>query len=335
MRIIFRFYLVIAGLIFLSGCFIQKKEKMGSAEIYSDSLKETLNGNFSIEVLGEGYDWSEGPLWIPSENMLLFSDVPRNTVYKWTIAGGVVPYLNPSGYTGTKDRPGEIGSNGLALHPDGKLVLAQHGDRRIAIMDSPLNTGFPNFITIADRFDKKRFNSPNDLCITQEGIIYFTDPPYGLPKQENDSSRELLFQGVFKIESGGEVKLMTDALSRPNGIALTPDQKQIIVSNSDPEHAVWYIYDLDEEKNFSNERILLDVTDSLDEGSGLPDGFTIDKSGNIFASGPGGIWIFNLNGEVLGKIKIKTTASNCALSADEKTLFITADSYLLKVKIRN
>jgi gluconolactonase len=327
--------LVIPGLIILWGCFITKKVKMASLEIYQESFKEIVNGNLNVEIIGEGYKWSEGPLWVESEKMLLFSDVPGNVVYKWTAAGGTVPYLSPSGYTGTKERPGEVGSNGLALNADGKLVLAQHGDRRIALMDGPVHTGFPSFISLADRYQGKRFNSPNDLCIASDGTIYFTDPPYGLPQQEKDPSKELPFQGVFKIVPGEKPELMTDGLSRPNGIALTPDERQVIVSNSDPDNAAWYIYDLDENKNFINGRVLLNVTDSLHHGPGLPDGLKIDSKGNIFATGPGGIWIMNLNGEVLGKIKIQSTASNCALSGDEKTLFVTADKYVLKLKIKN
>lgn len=308
---------------------------MGSIEAYNGNLKLIITGNPSIEILGEGYEWSEGPVWVESERMLLFSDVPRNTVYKWTSTAGVIPYLNPSGYTGGKERAGEVGANGLALSPDGSLILAQHGDRRIAKMESPITMGFPHFSTIADRYQKKRLSSPNDLFITSDGIIYFTDPPYGLPQQDKDPLKEIPFQGVFKIDTSGMVTLMTDSLTRPNGIAITPDGKQAVVANSDPKKAAWYIYDINELGNFTNGRVFHDATDSLQHAQGLPDGLAIDKNGIIFASGPGGIWIMNLEGKLLGKIKINALVSNCALSGDEKTLFITADSYLLKVKLKN
>jgi gluconolactonase len=268
--------------------------------------------------------------------MLLFSDVPKNTIYKWTEEKGVEVYLTPSGYTGSvPSESKEPGSNGLTLDNNGKLVLCQHGDRRVARMDAAFNSPAPTFTTIADRFDGKKFNSPNDVIGTSNGEYYFTDPPYGLPKQENDSTREISFQGVYKVSANGNVTLVTDSLTRPNGVALTPDGKTLIVANSDPAKATWYAYDILADDSIGNARVFYDATEIGKSEQGLPDGLRIDKKGNVFATGPGGVWIFDSTGKVTGKIKLPVSAANCELSEDEKTLYITADNYLLRVKMRN
>lgn len=308
---------------------------IGAIERLDASLDAIVNNDAKIEILAEGYEWTEGPLWIESEKMLLFSDVPKNTIYKWTEKDGAEVYLNPSGYTGTTpSKSKEPGSNGLTLDNAGHLILCQHGDRRIARMDAPFNSPKASFITLADRFEGKKFNSPNDAFVRKNGDIFFTDPPYGLPNQENDSTKETSFQGVYKISSAGAVQLMVDSITRPNGIAFTPDEKTFIVANSDPAKAIWYAFDLAENDSIINQRIFYDATETAKTESGLPDGLKIDKQGNIFASGPGGIWIFNKDGKVIGKIKIPAATANCALADDDKTLYVTSDMYLIRVKLR-
>jgi gluconolactonase len=260
--------------------------------------------------------------------------VPQNRIYKWTEANGKEIYLTPSGYTGAAKRGGETGSNGLALHPKGQLVLCQHGDRQVGIMLAPVEAPKPIFDTLAKKYNGKKFNSPNDLVFDSKGTLYFTDPPYGLEKNMDDSSKELPFQGVYSVRDSGLVTLLVDSLTRPNGIALTPDEKHLLIANSDPQKPRWYIYDLKSEGRVENGRIFYDATEALKRDKGLPDGLKIDRNGNVFASGPGGIWIFNRNGTLLGKIKFPEFVSNCALSADEKVLYITADAYLLRVRMR-
>lgn len=308
---------------------------IGSIERLDPALDEIISKDAQIEILAEGYEWSEGPVWIEAEKMLLFSDVPKNTIYKWTEEGGAQVYLTPSGYTGEEPSASrEPGSNGLTLDTNGRLVLCQHGDRRVARMEAPLNDPKPNFVTIADRYQGKRFNSPNDVVVRSNGDVFFTDPPYGLPNQENDSTKEIPFQGVYKVSTAGTVTLLVDSLTRPNGIALTPDEKTVIVANSDPAKAIWYAFDLNENDSVTNARIFYDATEAGKSEKGLPDGFRIDQKGNIFASGPGGVWIFNKEGKVIGKIKIPEATANCALTPDEKTLFLTSDMYLIRVKLR-
>ena len=316
--------------------FSQKETKtIGSIERIDPALDAIIQNDPKVEVIADGFEWSEGPVWIKEKNMLLFSDVPTNTIYKWTAEKGKEVYLTPSGYTGTeKHYSNEPGSNGLTLSGEGKLVLCQHGDRRVVLMDAPLNAPEPKFITLADNYQGKKLNSPNDAVFRSNGDLFLTDPPYGLPKQENDSSREIPFQGVFKV-SNGVVSLITDSLTRPNGIAFFPGEKTLIVANSDPAKATWYAFDLLENDSIANARIFYDATENAKTEKGLPDGLRIDKQGNVFASGPGGIWIFNKEGKVLGKIKISEATSNCVLADDDKTLYATCDMYVVRIKLRD
>lgn len=312
---------------------MKETKTTGSIERTDPALNNIIKEDAVIEVLAEGYDWSEGPVWVESQKMLLFSDVPKNVIYKWTEEKGAEEYLTPSGYTGsTPSESREPGSNGLTLDGEGRLILCQHGDRRIARMDAPYDQPAPNFVTLADNYDGKKFNSPNDIAHRSNGDFFFTDPPYGLPKHAEDPTKEIPFQGVYKISADGKVTLLVDSLTRPNGIAFTPDEKTLIVANSDPEKPVWYAFDLDENDSLTNARIFYNAKGA--EGPGLPDGFKIDKQGNIFASGPGGIWIFDKDAKVLGKIKLPSPTSNCALADDDKTLYITSDAQLLRVKMR-
>ena len=306
----------------------------GSIDRLDAAFDALVKEDASIEIVAEGFEWSEGPLWIEEQKMLLFSDVPTNIVYKWTEENGKETYLTPSGRTGSLPYGNEPGSNGLTLNPEGKLVLCQHGDRRVALMDAPLAAPAAKFVSVADNFEGKKFNSPNDAVFNSKGELFLTDPPYGLPEKENDKTREIPFHGVYKV-SGGISKLITDSISRPNGIALFPGEKRLLVANSDPAKPIWYSFDISEDGSASNASIFYDATEAAKTEKGLPDGLKIDKNGNVFASGPGGIWIFNQGGKLLGRIKIPELVSNCAFTADEKTLFVTADMYLVRVKLRD
>jgi gluconolactonase len=326
-------------LLILSGCATTDKkiavDNIGSIERLDSAVNEILGRQPRIEIIGEGYKWSEGPVWVASENMLLFSDVPNNIVHKWTEAKGVENYLTPSGYTGTGAYSNEPGSNGLTLSPDGKLVLCQHGDRKVVYMDAPFDNPQPKFVTLTDNYQGKKLSSPNDVVFRSNGDMFFTDPPYGLPKQAEDPTKEIPHNGVYKV-SGGTTSLIVDSLTRPNGIAFMKGEKTLLVANSDPEKVRWYAFDLDEKDSVINSRIFYDATPESKAGDhGLPDGLRVAKSGHVFATGPGGIWIFDEKGKVLGKIRINQPTSNCALSADEKTLFITANMYLVRVNLRD
>jgi len=286
-----------------------------------------------VEVIAEGFKWVEGPVWVESQHMLLFSDIFKNRIWKWTAQKGQEIYLEPSGYTQATPRGMELGSNGLAINSKGQLVICQHGDRRIAVMDAPLDQPKPLFTTLADGYRGKKFNSPNDLAIKSNGDIYFTDPPYGLEKGADDPKKESPYQGVYKIATDGTVTLLIDSLTRPNGIAFFPGEKSLLIANSDAEKPYWYRYDLDQQGNLINGRIFYDGTIAFQKEHRGPDGMKIDKKGNVFAPGAGGVWIYNKKGKALGRIKTNVVTSNCAFSADYKTLFITAAHYVLKVDL--
>lgn len=324
--------LTILILLFLVACKVTTESRtFGSVDRMDPELDNIIEREATIEVLSTGYEWSEGPVWIESENMLLFSDVPTNKVYKWTASDSIELYLQPSGYTAEEaSKSNEQGSNGLALNSAGQLVLCQHGDRRLAIMDAPLDAPQPSFVPVADNFEGKKFNSPNDVAIRKNGDYFFTDPPYGMPKGE---TQQIPFQGVYKV-SNGVVTLLVDSITRPNGIAFMPDEKTVLVANSDPEKAIWYSFDLTADGMFTNAKIFHDATEAAKGENGLPDGLKVDQQGNVFATGPGGVWIFNREGKILGKIKIPAATANCALSPDEKILYMTADSHLLRLKMR-
>ena len=310
---------------------VEETSSLGSIERTDPSLDNIIDPSAKLEILSDGYVWSEGPVWVESEKMLLFSDVPTNTVYKWTEEDSIEVYLKPSGYTGEgPSNSPEEGSNGLALTADGKLLLCQHGDRRLAFMDAPLNSPGPTYTTVVDRYDGKRFNSPNDVAIRRNGDYFFTDPPYGHPK---DLPREIPFQGVYKV-SNGNVTLLVDSVTRPNGIAFFPGEKTVIIANSDGKKPFWYAYDITENDSLVNGRIFYNAAEASKTERGAPDGLKIDRQGNVFATGPGGVWIFDKEGTVLGKIKLPVASANCAFADDEKTLFITADNYLLRLKMR-
>ena len=305
---------------------------MGIIERMDPTLDSIIQSGAVPEIIAKGFEWTEGPLWLEDKKALLFSDVFANKIFKWTEEKGVEVFLSPAGYTGKMLRSGELGSNGLLLNKEGKLVLCQHGNRQVAMIND-INNASPNFTTLAASYQGKKLNSPNDAALQENGDIIFTDPPYGLENKMADRLKELPFQGVYKIKSSGEVVLMCDSITRPNGIAFFPGQKEVLIANSDSTKPFWYLFDL---KNDSlvNGKIFYDASTSIAEGKGLPDGLKIDKNGNVFAAGPAGIFIFNRQGKLLGKIKLPVAPSNCAFSPDEKTLFITATNYVLRLNLR-
>lgn len=313
----------------------KKFKTTGKLERFDPSLDEIISKDAQAEIIAEGFDWSEGCLWIESNNMLIFSDVPQNKIYKWTEANGQEVYLTPSGYTGSEpSNRKEPGSNGLTLDNDGHLILCQHGDRRVARMDAPLNDPKPIFITIGDNYNGKKFSSPNDCIVSSTGEVYLTDPPYGLPEQsDTDPIKEIPFNGVYKVKTDGTIILLADSISRPNGIALFPGEKRLLVASSDPEKPDWYVWDVDGDK-LVNGKIFYSAKGDDISWNGLPDGLKIDKNGNVFATGPGGLYIFNSEGKKLGMFRFDNATSNCALSPDQQTLYITNDMYVLRVKLR-
>lgn len=317
-------------LLFFVAC--ENKPELGSIEKIDERLDTVVDSSTEVELLAEGFEWSEGPVWIESEKMLLFSDVPKNIIYKWTAKEGLGEYLAPSGYTREEEGNLGEGSNGLLLNADGQLVLCQHGDRRMAVMESPLGNPDISFTTLTDNFEGKRFNSPNDAAFSATGELFFTDPPYGLADLDNDKTKELAFNGVYRLSKEGTVSLLIDSLTRPNGIAFINDTT-FIVANSDKDKANWYQYTLRGDRVHSG-KLFYNATAQAQAEKGLPDGLKVSKKGIIFATGPGGVWIFDVSGKLLGKIKTTMASANCALDREEKTLYITSHNYLLRVQLQ-
>ena len=310
------------------------QERIGSVQVFDEAMNQLVSSDTQAEVLAEKFVWSEGPVWVDDGEYLLFSDVPTNQIYQWTEESGLRVFLEPSGYTGSEERGGSLGSNGLTLDSEGNLIIAQHGDRRIARLKGDMSNPGPMYDTIADMYDGARLNSPNDLVYHSSGALYFTDPAYGLELQMSDPAKELDYQGVFRVAPDGKVILLESELSRPNGLAFSPDEKILYIANSDPERAIWMAYDVLPNGGIERGRVLFDATHLVEEGlSGLPDGLKVDVKGNLFATGPGGVLVISPEGTHLGTINTTQSAANCAFGDDGSMLYVTADMFLLRIPL--
>lgn len=312
-------------------CFAKTPTTLGQVERLDGALDGKVAADAKIEVLAGGFTWTEGPVWVSDENggYLLFSDIPRNSIFRWSEARGVDLFLSPSGYTGVSYYGLEPGSNGLALDPKGRLTACEHGDRRVSVL-----TRGGGKRTLVDNYQGRRLNSPNDLVFHSSGSIFFTDPPYGLPDREFDPRRELDFCGVYRLDPDGTLTLLTKQLARPNGIGLSPDEKTLYVAQSDPENPIWMAFPVKDDKTLGKGKVLFSAKKYMGEFPGLPDGLAVSRDGTIFGSGPGGIYVLNPQGKLLGRLITGGRTSNCTFSPDGKTLYITADSYLCRVQLK-
>ncbi len=299
--------------------------------IHDSSALEIVDQNARFEILAEGLYWSEGPLWVEEIKAVLFSDVPANKIYKWDEQDGITVFLESAGHSGAENITSDKGPNGLMLDANGNLIICQHGDRRIARMDVALTEPSTKFTTLAGQYKAMQFNSPNDLAISKTGEIYFTDPPYGQPDNKTD---EIGINGVFKYTAGQEVTLLIDSLSWPNGVALSLDERTLYVNQSDPAKPVLYSYTIAEDGKLVDGKILFDFSALAANAKGLPDGLKVHKSGNIFATGPGGVHIISPEGEHLATIQTGKATANCAFDADQKYLYTTTTDLLMRIKLK-
>jgi gluconolactonase len=282
-----------------------------------------------VERIVSGRKWVEGPVWDRKQAYLLFSDIPTNSIIKWQQGKGTSVFLKPSGFTATTRFEGpEPGSNGLAFEPDGRLLLAAHGDRRIARLEKG-----GKLTTVVDRFEDKRLNSPNDLVLKSNGDLYFTDPPFGLPRSFDDPGKELSFQGVYKYSKDGSLALLAKDIKAPNGIAFSPDEKKLYVSNADPRNPVWVVYDVKPDGTIDNRRVFFDASAFTKSHPGGPDGMKVDREGNIFAAGPGGVYVLAPDGRHLGTIDLNAPTGNVAWGEDGSTLFIASNTNIFRLKL--
>ena len=324
---------LLALFVAFNGLAQQSNQEIGSIEFISKEVNKLIKKDAKVEVIVDGCEFTEGPLWLEKEQMLLFSDIPANTIYKWTEAKGKEVFVKPGGYTDSTPRGGFMGPNGLYLTDNGELWVCQHGDQRIARMDAPITAPKSSFTTVVGAYNGKKLNSPNDLFMSKSGELYFTDPGYGLEKGPTDPKKELSFQGVYKMDKTGKVTLLIDSLSTPNGVGIFPDGKTLLVSETQGRGRGWYVYDLAKDGSLQNGRVFYNPGNI--RAMGGCDGFEMDKKGNVYAAGPGGVWIFTKKGKLIGKINVNgVSATNCALTPDGKTLYITATQYMLRVKLR-
>ncbi len=288
------------------------------------AFERLVPGDAHVEKVAGGFSFTEGPLWRPS-GALWFSDVIGNVVRQWSPGGGVIELLRPGGYDGNHLPPGGfVGPNGMTSGPNGDVLLCQHGNRRIVRVGSDMRV-----TTLVDRFEGKKFNAPNDLVFRSDGTLFFTDPPYGLPRQDDDPAKELPFNGVFKLRDGKLDVIITD-LTRPNGIAFSPDEKTLYVSNSDEKRRIWMRYDVAPDGSVRNGRVLFDAT--ADKAGGLPDGMKIDVHGNIWATGPSAVFVLSPDGRHLGSITPPEDPANCGWGDDGRSLYITAETGVYRVR---
>lgn len=300
---------------------------IGEVLRFDKRMDALIEPNAKIEVLSSGFAWGEGPVWIADGNFLLFSDVHRNQVIKWTEGIGAEIFLEPSGFTGIGNYSTGLGSNGLAIDPIGRLVSCEHGDRRLSVMT--FNEGKR---TLADNYQGKRFNSPNDLAIGRSGRIYFTDPIYGLPQRWDDPTRELDYAGVYLLKPDASVTLLTKELRYPNGVELSPDERTLYVAQSDPDKPIVMAYPIGDDGKTGKGKLLFDAKPHAHLGDGNPDGLKVDQQGNLWVTGMGGIMVVSPQGKLLGHIATGERTANCAWGNDGSVLYITADTYLCRIQ---
>jgi len=307
----------------------QENSALGKIVRLDSRLDRLVPRDAALEQVAGGFTWVEGPAWHRTGGYLLFSDIPNNAVFKWQEGVGVSLFLKPSGYTGTVPFQGrEPGSNGLTFDAAGRLVLCEHGNRRISRVEEDGRK-----TTLVDRYEGKRLNSPNDLVFMSNGDLYFTDPPFGLPKAFDDPQKELDFSGVYRLSRSGTLMLLTKEVRAPNGIALSPNEKTLYVSNAEPNRAVWLAYDLRGDGTVGSGRVFFDATAWTKTKKGVPDGMKVDRDGNLFAAGPGGIHIFTPDGRHLGSIETGVPTSNVAWGDDGSVLYITADKAVYRIRL--
>jgi gluconolactonase len=303
---------------------------VGKVYTINEKLKSIIEPGTKVEKIADGFSFTEGPVWHP-DGYLLFSDPNTNTIYRYNPKNhNVTVYMSHSGYTGADiGAYGQPGSNGLAIDKEGRLIIDQHGNRRVIRIEKkgPVTV-------LAERIDSKRFNSPNDVVLKSDGSIYFTDPPYGLPGFYNDKNKETPWQGIYLIKDG-KVQLVSKDLGGPNGLAFSPDEKYFYATNWDIRDihntkTIWR-YEVNADGTFKNGKVFFDFNFTEDDEA--LDGLKIDKEGNLFVSAPGGLWILSPEAKILGKIVTPERPANMAWGDDGKTLYMTAHTSLYKIRV--
>jgi len=304
---------------------------IGKVVRLDNHVNDLIGPDARIELLASGFEWSEGPLWIQDAGggYLVFSDIPRNSVMKWKQGQGISLFMKPSGYTGVTDYGREPGSNGLTLDLQGRIIFCEHGDRRISRLEKDGGKK-----TLVDNYIGRRLNSPNDAAVKSNGDIYFTDPPYGLPKGQRDPRCELDFCGVFRLSTSGKLTLLTKEMTRPNGIAFSPEENVLYVAQSDSQNPIIKAFPLKPDGTLRSGKVLYNFASLMRKYPGSPDGLKVDQHGNLFATGPGGVYIITPEGKLLGRIHTGKRTANCTWGNDGSVLYMTIDDCLCRIRTK-
>ena len=316
-------------LILINLSVISQDKFIGSVERLSPEIDNLIEKSAKIEILADGFEWSEGPVWSSQLNSVLFSDVPENVIYSWNEDKGLGTFTRPIGYSGKVPNLKKAGTNGLTIDADGNLIICMHGDRKITRLEK-LNIN--RKVTLVNSFDGNLLNSPNDLVYDSKGNLYFTDPPYGLLEGDNDKLKEIEFNGVYKVSPNGDIEVLVKNLTRPNGISISNDEKTLYVANSDKNNPVIMQYDLSEE-GAKNPSIFFDGRELTKKDIGLFDGLKVHPTGNVFATGPGGVLVIKENGDHIGTIRTEVRTANCAFDENFQYLYMTSDMFLTRIKL--
>ena len=318
---------LLVALLNIGGVVLAQNADVGKIQRVDPALDKLVPPTAKIEKLAGGFQFTEGPVWVKEGGgHLLFSDIPANAILKWTPDGKVTTFRKPV-FPGTFADGQFVGSNGLILDAQGRLVSCEHGNRRVARTEKD-----GSITVLADRFEGHRLNSPNDAVYKKNGDLYFTDPPYGFAKQDDDPAKELKFNGVYRLTKAGKLELLVKDMSRPNGLGFSPDEKKLYIANSDAARKIWMVFDVKSDGTLANGRVFYDVT--KDKGDGVPDGLKLDRRGNLYGTGPGGIWVISPEGKHLGTIQPPETPANCNWGdADGKSLYMTARTGLYRIKL--
>ncbi len=316
-------------LILINLSVISQDKFIGSVERLSPEIDNLIEKSAKIEILADGFEWSEGPVWSSQLNSVLFSDVPENVIYSWNEDKGLGTFTRPIGYSGKVPNLKKAGTNGLTIDADGNLIICMHGDRKITRLEK-LNIN--RKVTLVNSFDGNLLNSPNDLVYDSKGNLYFTDPPYGLLEGDNDKLKEIEFNGVYKVSPNGDIEVLVKNLTRPNGISISNDEKILYVANSDKNNPVIMQYDLSEE-GAKNPSVFFDGRELTKKDIGLFDGLKVHPTGNVFATGPGGVLVIKENGDHIGTIRTEVRTANCTFDENFQYLYMTSDMFLTRIKL--
>ena len=294
------------------------------------ALDDLVPAGAVLEKVVDGFEFTEGPVWMPgTDARLYFSDIPGNKTYSWTDAGGLSTIIDPV-FADDADEGTFIGSNGLGIDASGKLILCEHGNRVVSRLEDDGSR-----TTLADNFKGKRLNSPNDIVYHSSGTAFFTDPPYGLPKLDDDPAKELDFNGIYRLDTDGTLSLLHSEMALPNGVALSPDERSLYVSNSDwPKNAILMRFPVLDDLTLGEGSLFFDTGHLMgDSYNGTPDGFKVDRAGNVFTTGPDGVLVIDKHGKHLGTIVMPEVAANVGWGDDGKTLYITATTSLYRIRL--